>query len=90
MPQTAAKTVEVSECRFAEGVLTPKENSKNIQEFRVISLLSVEGKIFFSTPAWHLTEYHLRNAYIHTSFQKGGGTHVPGCLEHTGVVTQVT
>ena len=35
--------------RWAEGVWIPKEeNSKNINQFRTISLQSVEGKVFFS------------------------------------------
>ncbi|KAL7876168.1 hypothetical protein AOLI_G00111310 [Acnodon oligacanthus] len=74
--------------RFAEGVWIPKEEeSKTIDQFRTISLLSVEGKIFFSIVARRLTDYLLRN--IDTSVQKGGIPKVPGCLEHTGVVTQL-
>jgi len=40
----------VPDCwKKAEGCLTPKEKrSENISQFRTISLLSVEGKIFFS------------------------------------------
>ncbi|XP_067284127.1 uncharacterized protein [Pseudorasbora parva] len=76
--------------RFAEGVWIPKEEeSKTIDQFRNISLLSVEGKIFFSIVARRLTDYLLRNSYIDTSVQKGGIPKVPGCLEHTGVVTQL-
>ncbi|KAL7850072.1 hypothetical protein SRHO_G00194210 [Serrasalmus rhombeus] len=76
--------------RFAEGVWIPKEEeSKTIDQFRTISLLSVEGKIFFSIVARHLTDYILRNSYIDTSVQKGGIPKVLGCLEHTGVVTQL-
>lgn len=73
--------------RFAEGVWIPKEEeSKTIDQFRTISLLSVEGKIFFSIVARRLTDYLLRNSYIDTSVQKGGIPKVPGCLAHTGVV----
>ncbi|KAJ8008617.1 hypothetical protein DPEC_G00106740 [Dallia pectoralis] len=76
--------------RFAEGVWSPKEEeSKTINQFRIISLLSVEGKIFFSIVARRLTDYLLRNSYIDTSVQKGGIPKVPGCLEQTGVVTQL-
>ncbi|KAL7833617.1 hypothetical protein AOLI_G00285770 [Acnodon oligacanthus] len=76
--------------RFAEGVWIPKEEeSKTIDQFRTISLLSVEGKIFFCIVARRLTDYLLRNLYIDTSVQKGGIPKVPGCLEHTGVVTQL-
>lgn len=43
----------------------------------------------FSIVASRLTDYLLRNSYIDTSVQKGGIPKVPGCLEHTGVVTQL-
>ncbi|XP_076860736.1 uncharacterized protein LOC143513938 [Brachyhypopomus gauderio] len=76
--------------RYAEGVWIPKEeNASNISQFRTISLLSVEGKIFFKVLANRLTEYLLKNSYIDTSVQKGGVPGMPGCLEHTGVVTQL-
>lgn len=76
--------------RFAEGVWIPKEkDSKKINQFRIISLLNVEGKIFFSIVARRLTNFLLANNYIDTSVQKGGIAGVPGCLEHTGVVTQL-
>ncbi|XP_061747756.1 uncharacterized protein LOC133545995, partial [Nerophis ophidion] len=76
--------------RQAEGVWIPKEEkSQNINQFRTISLLSVEGKIFFSLMARRLTDYLLKNSYIDTSVQKGGIPVVSGCLEHTGVVTQL-
>ncbi|KAK0150652.1 hypothetical protein N1851_008245 [Merluccius polli] len=76
--------------RFAEGVWIPKEeNAKNIEQFRTISLLSVEGKIFFAILSRRLTEFLLKNEYIDTAVQKGGIPKVPGCLEHTGVVTQL-
>ncbi len=78
------------QCRFAEGVWIPKEeNSKNINQFRTISLLSVEGKVFFSIVSRRLTEFLLKNNYIDPSVQKGGIPGAPGCLEHTGVVTQL-
>lgn len=67
--------------------ITKKENSKNISQFTIISLLSVKGKIFFSILSQRLTE--LENSYINTSVQKGGIPGVSGCLEHTGVVTQL-
>ncbi|KAL3972927.1 tetraspanin-7 [Sarotherodon galilaeus] len=84
---TRQKVIKVAnQWRQAEGVWIPKEeNSKNIEQFRTISLLSVEGKIFFSIVAKRLTEYLLKNSYIDNSVQKGGIPKVPGCLEHTGV-----
>lgn len=66
-----------------------EENSEKIDQFRMISLLSVEGKIFFSVMTTRLTEYVRENKYIDTSVQKGGIPGVPGCLEHTGVVLQL-
>lgn len=39
---------DAAQWRYAEGVWIPKEeNSSNIEQFHTISLLSVEGKIFF-------------------------------------------
>ena len=52
-------------------------------------MLSVESKIFFSIIARRLSSFLLSNKYIGTSVQKGGIPGVPGCLEHTGVVTQL-
>lgn len=76
--------------RSAEGVWIPKEEkSITIEQFRSISLLNVEGKIFFSVLSQRLSDYLLKNQYIDPSVQKGGIPGVPGCLEHTGVVTQL-
>lgn len=36
-----------------------------------------------------MTDFLLKNGYIDTSVQKGGIPGVSGCLEHTGVVTQL-
>ncbi len=48
--------------QLAEGVWIPKEESSSTTEqFRVISLLSVEGKVFFSAAAQCMTEVLLRN-----------------------------
>lgn len=76
--------------RCAEGVLIPKEeDSKRIDQFRMISMLSVEGKIFFSLVARWLSDFLSSNNYIDTSVQKRGISGVPGWLEHTGVVMQL-
>ena len=67
----------------ADGVYIPKEqNSTEINQFRPISLLNVEGKIFFSVLASRLTKYLTENGYINTTVQKGGIPGVSGCLEH--------
>lgn len=76
--------------RVAEGVWIPKEeNSTQLDQFRIISLLSVEAKIFFSIISRRLCSYLSKNSYIDTSVQKGGISGMPGCVEHTGVVSQL-
>ena len=74
----------------AEGCLIPKEkNSKDIGQFRTISLLNVEGKIFFSILAKRLTTYMVENEYLDTSVQKGGIPRFSKCIEHTNALTQL-
>ena len=76
--------------RCADGVWIPKEeNSREIDQFRSIFLLSTESKIFFSILSWRLSKFLLENNYIDTSVQKGGIPDFPGCLEHTGVIIQI-
>ncbi|KAJ3614742.1 hypothetical protein NHX12_018312 [Muraenolepis orangiensis] len=76
--------------RVAEGVWIPKEeNSTQLDQFRIISLLCVEAKVFFSAVSKRLCTYLAENTYIDTSVQKGGISGMPGYLEHTGVVTQL-
>ena len=75
------------EWRRAEGIYIPKEqDSKTISQFRPISLLNVEGKIFFAVMAKRLTAYLTRNGFIDTSVQKGGMPGMPGCLEHAAMI----
>lgn len=47
------------------------------------------SKIFFSIASKRLTNFLLNNNCIDTSLQKGSIPGVPGCIEHTGVVTQL-
>ncbi|KAL7848404.1 hypothetical protein AOLI_G00231220 [Acnodon oligacanthus] len=59
--------------RVAEGVWIPKEeNSTQLDQFCIISLLCVEAKIFFSAISKSLWTYLTKNTYIDTSVQKGG------------------
>ena len=82
---------KIPECwQYAEDCLIPKEeNSRHIKQFRTISLLSVEGKIFFSLMSQRMTAYILENNYLDVSVQKGGIPGFAGCLEHTSVLTQL-
>ena len=74
----------------AEGCFVPKElNSVNLDQFREISLLSIEGKIFWAVIAHRITTYMLKNKYINTSIQKGGIPEHSGCLEHTAAISQL-
>ncbi|GFO07105.1 reverse transcriptase [Plakobranchus ocellatus] len=86
--RSAWKNIKISkEWMTAEKVYIRKEqDSKGINQFRPISLLNVEGKIFFSIMASRLTKYLTENGYINTSVQKGGIPGVSGCLEHATMI----
>ena len=82
-----SRRVVCKEWKKAEGIYIPKEqNSKSINQFRPISLLNVEGKIFFAILAKRLTDYLTTNGFVDTSVQKGGVPGVPGCLEHSTMI----
>ena len=74
----------------AEGIYVPKEeHSSGIDQFRSISLLCVEGKIFYSIIARRMTTFLLKNNYIDTAVQKAGIPGYSGCLEHNSVLTEL-
>merc|ERR1712213_49860 len=60
-----------------------------MEKFRTISLLNVEGKLFFGMKADRLTKFAMENGRIDTSIQKGGVPGMAGCLEHTAVISQL-
>lgn len=68
--------------------MSKEKGSKQISQFRTISLLRVEGKIFFSVLAKRMNAYMTRNGYINTSAQKGGAEGFSGCLEQTRILSQ--
>lgn len=73
--------------RWAGGVLIPKDkNSTFVDQFRHISPLNVEGKIFFSVLARRLALYLEKNRYIDTTVHKAGVSGFSGCLEHTSMI----
>ena len=75
------------EWQKANGVYIPKESeSKAINQFRPISPLNVEGKLFFAILAKRITKYLLENGYVDTTIQKGGIPQVSGCLEHASMI----
>ena len=63
-----------------------EQNSTEINQFRPISLLNVEGKIFLSVTASRLKKYLTENGYINTLVEKGDIPRVSGCLEHATVI----
>ncbi len=71
----------------AEGLYLPKEEkSVGIGAFRPISLLNVDGKVFFGVIASRLTKYLINNGYIDRSVQKAGIPGSPGCIEHAAMI----
>lgn len=79
---------EVPECWCkADGIYIPKEESAvGLDQFRPISLLNVEGKIFLAVFARRLTSYLTTNGYVDTSIQKAGIPAFPGCMEHIAMI----
>ena len=76
--------------READGIFIPKvDGAKTVGKFRTISLLNVEGKLFFSLKADRITEFVIKNRFINTSIQKGGIPNVSGCIEHTAILSQM-
>ena len=76
--------------RKAEGILIPKEDGATaVEKFRTISLLNVEGKLYFALRADRLLTFTMANKYIDTSIQKGGVPAISGCLEHTAILSQL-
>ncbi|MCG8431804.1 MAG: hypothetical protein MJA29_11610 [Candidatus Omnitrophica bacterium] len=72
---------------LADGIYMPKEqNSVGVESFRPISLLNVEGKIYFGVIAHRLTRFLMANEYIDTTVQKAGVPEFPGCLEHAQMI----
>lgn len=59
-----------------------------ISQFRTISLLIVEYKIF-SVLSERMTTYMIENGYLNTSIQEGGSSGFAGCLEQMGVLSQM-
>ena len=71
----------------ADGVYIPKEgHSESIGQFRPISLLNVEGKIFFSILSRRLTRFVTSNGFIDPSVQKAGIPGYSGCIEHATLI----
>ena len=80
------KTLAEKWCR-AEGIYIPKEeDSKDLSQFRQISLLNVDGKIFNGIIAKRMMTFLLANGYIDETVQKAGLPGTPGCIEHVNTI----
>lgn len=74
----------------AEGCCFPKEeNSTYISQFGTLSLLNAEGNILLGILAERLTNFMFDNKYTDTSVQKRGIPVIPGCLEHTSIMSKM-
>ena len=72
---------------LAEGVYIPKEqNSETLPDFRSISLLNIDGKVFFGIVAKRMMNFLQANGYIDASVQKAGLPGTPGCVEHLNMI----
>ena len=81
------KEIIASSWNKAEGIYLPKEeNSIGISAFCPISLLNVDGKIFFGILARRLSKFLIGNGYIDMSIQKAGVPGSPGGIEHTAMI----
>ena len=70
---------------FIPKVDDPDPNT--FSHFREISLLNVEGKIFFSLVSKRCYSHLVtKNKLINTSIQKGCMENIPGCWEHISMV----
>ena len=87
LQQAWKKAIVPQEWCLADGIWIPKEmQSKGITNFRPISLLNVEGKIFLGVLARRMTTFLMSNHYINTSVQKAGIPGFTGCLEHSQMI----
>lgn len=59
--------------------ISKEENTKAFNQFRIILLLSIEGKNFFSVLAKRLNSFLRKNEYMDTSVQKGWVAETYGC-----------
>ena len=76
--------------QIAHEVYIPKNkppNTHSIRDFRPISLMNVEGKLFFSLVSQRLVSHIINsNKFVNTSIQKGCMEKIPGCWEHMSMV----
>ena len=77
-------------CRVSDGIFLPKVKQpaeNNINHYRQMAWLDVEGKIYWSLIANHLYSYLVEdNNFTKTESQKGSIKGMAGCWENTSMV----
>lgn len=66
-----------------------EQESTQMSQLQSLPILGVEGKIFFSVLAKRMSNHMTQNGYVNTSIQKCGVEGFSGCLEQTGVISQL-
>ena len=70
-------------------LFVPKEDkSRELHQIREISLLEVEGNIFWAIVSKRITHYLIANKFLGPSIQKGVVSGFSGCLEHTAALSK--
>ena len=69
-------------------LLAKSEDLSKVSEFRPIAITCTVGKIFFSVVSDRLQNYMVRNDYIPLRIQKGFLAGMPGCLEHSFMLSE--
>ena len=76
--------------KIAHEVYIPKNkppNPSSIKDFRSISLMNVEGKLFFSLVSQRFVSHIIQNnKFVNSFIQKGYMGKIPGCWEHMSMV----
>ena len=76
--------------RISDGIFIAKKekpDGNNINHYRQIALMNVEGKLWWSLVSHRFYEHLVtQNKFIDTRVQKGSIRETPGCVEHTAMV----
>ena len=68
------------------GVLYKVYKASDQVRQRLISLLNVEGKVFFGVLAKRMVDFLIANGLVDTAVQEAGVPGFPGCVEHCSMI----